>query len=179
MSKNNVNILRLDTTNPNKFSSLEIITSTPKNLSIDQLKVELLEISKFSVDAAFKRQHLATNKRLIALIWTPLIQSEVIDEMAKDHGVEKEVSSITESAMNGELDFNESLMKRVSMLEGLEEKKLSEILERLEYTKGARELSMPSKTWVQSCAISGGFTFFANALKDKLALITPSPMNLK
>ena len=100
-----------------------------------------------------------------------LIQSEVIDEMAKDHGVEKEVSTITDSAMNGELDFNESLIKRVSMLEGLDEKKLSDILDRLEYTKGAREfISAVKKLGYKVALISGGFTFFANALKDKLGL---------
>ena len=61
LSKNNVNILRLDTTNPNRFSSLEITTTIPKDLSIDKLKSELLEISnRHYVDAAFlKRQYLA------------------------------------------------------------------------------------------------------------------------
>jgi len=174
LSKNDVNILRLDTTNPNKFSSLEIITTIPKDLHIDQLKTDLLEISnKFSVDAAFLKDNIwRRNKRLIVFdMDSTLIQSEVIDEMAKDHGVEKQVSEITEAAMNGELDFNESLIKRVSMLEGLHEKKLSDILDRLEYTIGAREfISAVKKLGYKVALISGGFTFFANALKEKLDL---------
>ncbi len=174
LSRNNVNILRLDTTNPLKFSSLEIITTIPPKLSVDDLKAELLEISnKFSVDAAFLKDNIwRRNKRLIVFdMDSTLIQSEVIDEMAKDHGVEDRVSEITESAMNGELDFNESLIRRVSMLEGLEEKKLSEILDRLEYTKGAKEfISAVKKLGYKVALISGGFTFFANALKEKLGL---------
>jgi phosphoserine phosphatase len=174
LSNNNVNILRLDTTTPNSFSSLEIITTIPPSLIVDKLKAELLEISnKHSVDAAFLKDNIwRRNKRLIVFdMDSTLIQSEVIDEMAKDHGVEKEVSEITELAMNGELDFNESLIKRVSMLEGLEEKKLGEILDRLEYTKGAREfISAVKKLGYKVALISGGFTFFANALKEKLGL---------
>ena len=174
LSKNNVNILRLDTTNPNRFSSLEITTTIPKELSIDELKSELLEISnRHYVDAAFLKDNIwRRNKRLIVFdMDSTLIQSEVIDEMAKDHGVEKEVSSITERAMNGELDFNESLIERVSMLEGLDESRLQDILSRLEYTKGAKEFIGAVKSLGYKVAlISGGFTFFANALKDKLGL---------
>ena len=174
LSKNNVNILRLDTTNPNRFSSLEITTTIPKDLSIDELKSELLEISnRHYVDAAFLKDNIwRRNKRLIVFdMDSTLIQSEVIDEMAKDHGVEKEVSSITERAMNGELDFNESLIERVSMLEGLDESKLQDILSRLEYTKGAKEFIGAVKSLGYKVAlISGGFTFFANALKEKLGL---------
>jgi phosphoserine phosphatase len=174
LSNNNVNILRLDTTNPNRFSSLEITTTIPKDLSIDQLKSELLEISnRHYVDAAFLKDNIwRRNKRLIVFdMDSTLIQSEVIDEMAKIHGVEKEVSSITDRAMNGELDFNESLIERVSMLEGFDEKNLQDILSGLEYTKGAKEFIGAVKSLGYKVAlISGGFTFFANALKEKLGL---------
>ena len=173
-SEENVNILRLDTTNPRSFTSLEIMTLVPEEIDMNQLKTKLLEISNtYQVDAAFLKDNVwRRNKRLIVFdMDSTLIQSEVIDEMAKSHGVADEVIKITDMAMNGEIDFDESLKKRVSYLKGMNKNELKNILENLTFTPGAEDFIKTVKSFGFKVAlISGGFTFFAEALKEKLGL---------
>ncbi len=97
-----------------------------------------------------------------------LIQTEVIVELAKYAGVEKEVSDITEAAMRGEIDFNESLIKRVSLLKGIDESALQEIAENLPMTEGVDILiSNLKKVSFKTAILSGGFTFFGRHLQQK------------
>lgn len=87
-----------------------------------------------------------------------LMDGETIDLFAKELGIEKKVSVITEMAMNGELDFFESLTKRVSFLKGLEESKINKICSTLTYNKGAKELIAYLKNkGVRVICFSGGF----------------------
>ena len=174
LSDHNVNIHRIDTIDPEEFKALEITTSVTKDIDWDKLKQKLIAISNsFQVDAAFIRDDVwRRNKRLIVFdMDSTLIQTEVIDEMALEHGVGSQVKKITERAMNGEIDFNESLLERVRLLNGLEEQKLNLILERLEFTPGAEKFIKTVKSLGYKVAlISGGFSYFADALKRKLNL---------
>jgi len=100
-----------------------------------------------------------------------LIQAEVIDELARKAGVYDKVSEITESAMRGEIDFDESFKQRVALLEGLEESVMKEIAESLPVTEGAERLFKTLKKYGYRTAIlSGGFTYFGNYLKSKLGI---------
>jgi phosphoserine phosphatase len=100
-----------------------------------------------------------------------LIQVEVIDELAKAAGSGEEVAAITEAAMNGELDFRESLTRRLSLLEGLPESVLEEIAERLPITEGAERLIGTLDSLGYTTAIlSGGFTYFGRFLQRKLGI---------
>jgi phosphoserine phosphatase len=121
----------------------------------------------FLKDNVFRR-----NKRLIVFdMDSTLIQTEVIDELADLCGVGEEVKLITHRAMNGEIDFDESLKLRVSKLKGLDTKKMQEILDRLPLTPGVEDFLRTVKNLGYKVAlISGGFTFFADALKAKLGL---------
>lgn len=112
------------------------------------------------------------NKRLIVFdMDSTLIQAEVIDELAKANNAGEEVSEITERAMNGELNFDQSLKERVSKLKGLDVSKMQNILEELPLTPGVEEFITKVKSHDYKIAIiSGGFSFFANALKEKLGL---------
>ena len=174
LAANGVNIHRIDCTNPERFNSLEITTTLGEETDISSLKKELMQISnRYQVDAAFLRDNVwLRNKRLIVFdMDSTLIQTEVIDEMAIEHGVGEEVIKITESAMNGEIDFDESLKRRVKLLEGMPESSLQNILERLKYTSGVQEFVEKVKVLGYKLAvISGGFTFFANAIKKDLGL---------
>ena len=174
LSENNVNIHRIDTIDPNKFTALEITTSISGSMNWDQLKEKLIAISnEHQVDAAFIRDNVwRRNKRLIVFdMDSTLIQTEVIDEMAIEHGVGDKVKEITDQAMNGELDFKQSLTERVKLLSGMDEQKLRVILDRLEFTPGAEKFIKTVKSLGYKVAlISGGFTFFAEALKEKLYL---------
>ena len=96
-----------------------------------------------------------------------LIQTEVIDRMAEEMGLEQEVAAITERAMNGEIDFTKSLLTRVSKLKGLKVSQLQKILDNLSYAPGVEKFIKTVKSLGYKVAIiSGGFTFFANALKN-------------
>lgn len=174
LASHGVNILRIDKVSPQKFTSLEILTTVKRTTDNNLLKQELIGISNdHKIDIAFLRDNVfRRSKRLIAFdMDSTLIQAEVIDELAKAHGVGAEVSAITERAMNGEIAFNESLIQRVSKLKGLEAKKMNQILESLPLTEGVEEfVKTIKKLGYKVAIISGGFTFFASALKEKLNL---------
>lgn len=99
-----------------------------------------------------------------------LIDIECIDEVADLAGVKTEVSRITEAAMRGEIDFAESLTRRVAQLEGLPESALAEVYERrLKLNPGAETLIAALKgAGIHTVLVSGGFTFFTDRLKTRL-----------
>lgn len=123
-----------------------------------QLKGSLLELSsRLNLDLAWQRDDaFRRSRRVVALdMDSTLLQAEVIDELAKEAGVGDEVSAITEAAMRGELDFDESLRKRVQSLAGLSESVLPKIAERLVLTEGAERLltrdRVPCKAGSATC----------------------------
>jgi phosphoserine phosphatase len=99
------------------------------------------------------------NRRLVCFdMDSTLIQTEVIDELADLAGGGTS-TAITEAAMNGEIDFKESLNKRMALLEGLSEEVLQTVAENLPITKGAHRLMKALKYYGYKTAIlSGGFT---------------------
>jgi phosphoserine phosphatase len=100
-----------------------------------------------------------------------LIQTEVIDELAELAGVGEEVKAITESAMNGEIDFDESFKSRMKLLKGLSENVLHEVAVNLPITKGARRLIDTLKNYgFKTAILSGGFTYFGHYLQKELGI---------
>lgn len=99
------------------------------------------------------------------------IKIECIDEIAKLAGTGDEVSAITAAAMRGELDFEQSLRRRVATLKDAPEQILSRVRERLPLMEGLRETvaALKQQNWKVAIA-SGGFTYFADYLKEMLAL---------
>jgi phosphoserine phosphatase len=98
-----------------------------------------------------------------------LMDGETIDFLAASLGLEEKVSSITEKAMQGELDFFESLTTRVGLLKGLEEKKVKEICYSLPYMPGAKEtISELKKRGYKVVVFSGGFRTATSYAKDIL-----------
>ncbi|MDE6188234.1 MAG: phosphoserine phosphatase SerB [Duncaniella sp.] len=97
-----------------------------------------------------------------------LIETEVIDELAIRAGVGDEVKAITERAMRGEIDFNESFKERVALLKGLDESVMKEIAESLPITEGLdRMMQVLKRVGYKTAILSGGFTYFGNYLKQK------------
>jgi phosphoserine phosphatase len=87
-----------------------------------------------------------------------LMDGETIDFLAKPLGLKDKVAAITEMAMRGELDFFESLIMRVKLLEGLEVKKVNEICHNLPYMPGAEEtIKALKKDGIKVIVFSGGF----------------------
>jgi phosphoserine phosphatase len=101
-----------------------------------------------------------------------LITIECIDEIADMQGLKPQVSAITESAMRGEIDFAESLRRRVSLLEGLDQSALQRVYdERLQLSPGAETLLAAARAaGIRTLLVSGGFTFFTEHLKPRLGL---------
>ncbi len=101
-----------------------------------------------------------------------LISIECIDEIADMQGLKLQVAAITESAMRGEIDFAESLRRRVALLAGLEEQALLRVYdERLKLNPGAEfMLSKLQALGIKTLLVSGGFMFFTERLKARLGL---------
>ena len=101
-----------------------------------------------------------------------LITIECIDEIADMYQLKPQVSAITEAAMRGEIDFAESLRRRVALLEGLEESALQRVYdERLQLSPGAENmLSKLKEHGIRTLLVSGGFVFFTERLKARLGL---------
>lgn len=101
-----------------------------------------------------------------------LIQCECIDEIADFLGIKQEISEITERAMQGKLDFSESLIERVQLLAGLDAKVLEQVYqERIKLTDGAESLirTVQEHGWKVGL-VSGGFTYFTDRFKTLLNL---------
>jgi phosphoserine phosphatase len=101
-----------------------------------------------------------------------LINIECIDELADFAGRKAEVSAITEAAMRGEMDYRDSLKKRVSVLAGLNARVLARVFsERLLLNPGARELlDALQNANIHTALLSGGFTYFTERLRIELGL---------
>ncbi len=101
-----------------------------------------------------------------------LISIECIDEIADMQGLKPQVATITEEAMQGKIDFAESLRRRVSLLKGLDEGALQRVYdERLKLNPGAEAmLTELKKQGIKTLLVSGGFVFFTERLKLRLGL---------
>ena len=126
------------------------------------------------IDCAYvpETQTLKNIKLAVMDMDSTLINIECIDEIADMMNIKPQVAEITESAMRGEIEFKESLTRRVALLKGLEESALHHVIdERLKLNPGAQ-------IWIDACKangiktllVSGGFEFFANHVKANLGL---------
>ena len=100
-----------------------------------------------------------------------LMDGETIDFLAKDYGIENEVKKITQKAMAGEIDFFESLTYRISLLKGMEVKRVDEICQNLPFVKGAKDTitELKNKGYKVVC-FSGGYKNATIPAKEKLGL---------
>ncbi len=133
----------------------------------------LLLSSELNIDVAVQEDNAyRRNRRLVCFdMDSTLIEQEVIDELALEAGVGEQVAEITERAMQGELDFQQSFRARVALLKGLDASVLPKIAERLTITEGAERLISTLKALGYKTAIlSGGFQYFAEYLQAKLGI---------
>ncbi len=129
--------------------------------------------SGLDVDIAFQEDNMyRRTRRLVCFdMDSTLIEAEVIDELAKAAGVGDEVIAITEAAMRGELDFQESFRRRVSLLKGLDENVLAGIAEQLPITEGAERLiATLRRLGYKTAILSGGFNYFGRYLQSRLGI---------
>ena len=138
------------------------------------MRVEFLATAQeLSIDIAFQRESIfRRNRRIFAFdMDSTLIQGEVIDELAKMAGVGEQVVRITEAAMRGEIGFDESFTRRVALLKGLPAERVHSLVDTIPLADGAERLIRTLRLLGYKTAIlSGGFTFFARSLQQRLGI---------
>lgn len=143
-----------------------------KDLSV--MHATFLQLSQsLDIDVAIQEDNVfRRNRRLVCFdMDSTLIQNEVIDELARVAGVGDKVGRITARAMAGELDFKESFARRLALLRGLPESELEKVAESIRVTDGAEALVRTLKHYrFRTAIISGGFTWFARRLKERLGI---------
>ena len=125
---------------------------------------------------------LRTHKLACFDMDSTLIEQEVIVELAKAAGVGDKVEAITEAAMRGEIDFDESFAQRVALLKGLSTDVLDEICTRLILSTGARTtISALKALGYHTVLVSGGFTYFARYIAEQLGIdeVHANPLDIE
>jgi phosphoserine phosphatase len=159
-------------------TGLEMLVSVPSNggheAADTALRSTLVQIAaRGELDLAVERVGLARRaKRLVVFdVDSTLVQGEVIEMLAERAGCGTQVRAITEAAMRGELDFTQSLRRRVALLAGLPVGVLAEVTSALVLTAGARTTVRTLKRLGFRCgAVSGGFTQVVQPVAEDLGL---------
>ena len=142
--------------------------------SADELRQSLLKLAgEQNIDIAYQEDNIFRRSRQLVVfdMDSTLIDAEVIDELAVEAGVGEQVAAITEAAMRGEVDFKQSFVQRVALLEGLSEGVLQTVAKRLRLNDGAEYLLKSLKQLgFKTAIVSGGFTFFARHLQKQLGV---------
>jgi phosphoserine phosphatase len=174
LADHQVNIERITKLTQGQLRCVEFLITTPPDLDVKALTRKLLHAAtSLGVDIAVQKESLYRRaKRLVVMdMDSTLIQIEVIDELARLAGVGAAVAEITERAMNGELDFQEALRARVTLLKGLEASALEQVYRNIPFTPGAKTLvRILKRLGFKTAVISGGFKFFTDRLKEELGL---------
>lgn len=174
LAKRGGNIERIFRLSAGALASVEITLGLGSSEDAEGLKRDLLKLAMESpFDVALQREGLyRRSKRLVVMdMDSTLIQIEVIDELARAHGVVDEVAKITERAMQGEMDYNEALRQRLALLKGLDVGVLRKIAGSLPLTDGAETLiRVLRRLGYRTAVLSGGFSIAAEALKARLGI---------
>lgn len=173
----------LETLSSNGFTSIEppVLNSTEHRAEVsftsEKSQHELKELLRVTLSDSdydgfvLQQGHNLNPQLLIMDMDSTLVQAETIDQIADHVGRMAEVSAITESAMRGELDFSQSLKKRVAMLEGLPKAQLEQVHDALPLTSGAESLiAAANKNNCLTVLVSGGFTYFAQPIANRIGI---------
>ena len=174
LAEENANIEMISGDTHHGARSYEMVVNIVGVASVDRLKSRIMAKSrKLNVDLAVQSMVAhRKNKRMICFdMDSTLVEMEGIDEMARKAGVHREVARITDKAMRGDFDFEESLRQRVAMLKGLSLDDVTAIRNQMIVSQGADALLTTLK-WLgfKLGIVSGGFDIFADYLKDKFSL---------
>ncbi|GAA3898116.1 hypothetical protein GCM10022228_05980 [Halomonas cibimaris] len=160
---------------PGRAACLAVELSGPAlaggRVDVEALREEALALGREEgVDIAIQAaDEWRGHRRLVCFdMDSTLIKTEVIDELARRHGVGDEVAAITERAMRGELDFQQSFRARMARLEGLDEAVLEDIAATLPLMDGLETLMEGlARYGYRTAIISGGFSYFARHLQKR------------
>ncbi len=164
-----------DLVNAEKVTPLNAQAVRLENVHCDQdLKAQIeAKCLAARLDMTLSPSRKISDFKLVAMdMDSTLITIECIDEIADMQGLKPQVSEITEAAMRGELEFKESLTRRVALLKGLDASALQKVYdERLQLSLGAEAmLAAIKQAGMKTLLVSGGFTFFTDHMKARLGL---------
>jgi phosphoserine phosphatase len=165
--------LSLAVHSPDANACVELTVSGDSSSEQSMRAAFLATAHDLKIDIAFQRESIfRRNRRLFAFdMDSTLIEGEVIDELARLAGVADEVTKVTESAMRGQIEFQQSFRRRVALLRGLPEVRVHELLDTIPLVEGAEQLIGTLKMLGYKTAIlSGGFNFFAQHLQKRLGI---------
>ena len=155
------------------------IKLSQKNIDIIKKLKNFLNIKNIDFNI-INPQKTRIKKLLLADMDSTIIQEESLDEIAKLIGLEKEVSIITNEAMNGRINFEQALIQRVKMLKDQPIEILNEIKNNINLNNGAKELIKTMNfNGAKTVLVSGGFSFLTNHLKDNLGFHYAHANNLQ
>ena len=174
LAEENANIEMISNLTRHCASCVELTIDVNGVKNLGHLKERVIAKShELNIDLALqKMEAYRKNKRLVFFdMDSTLVDMEIIDEMAQRAGVFKEVSRITEKAMRGDIDFEESLTQRVALLKGLRVEELEKIRNDMKLSEGAKDLvDTLKRLGFKLGLVSGGFDYFSDFLKEKLGL---------
>lgn len=171
----NASIRAIEQLSSGGLTALEMRVDLPGgDAELALVRHRLLELGlEQEIDLAVQREGLLRRTLRLAVMDmdSTLIPVEVIDELARMHGVAEQVQRMTADAMAGELDYTESLRRRVALLEGLDVAKVDALVDNLPLTPGAERLvGVLKRLGFKTAVISGGFDVAANRVKQRLGL---------
>lgn len=141
---------------------------------LGDIRAGLVEaVTRRPIDVAIQPDGFERRARRVVVmdVDSTLIENEVINLLAEEAGVGEEIGMITEAAMRGEIDFEESLRRRVSLLAGLDEPAIERVADRITLTKGAKTfIRTLRRLGLVTAIVSAGFTRFADALAEDLGI---------
>jgi len=165
------NIERISRLSKYPVVSYELVVSSG---DLDEMRAGLVEAAaRLSIDVAIQPDGLLRRaKRIMVMdVDSTLIEDEVIDLLAEEAGVRDEVEGLTAAALAGEIDFEQSLRKRVELLEGLDEAALARVAEEISLTRGARTfIRTVKRLGMVTAVISAGFSQFTDPVAEELGI---------
>ena len=174
LAQQNVNIQKIAKLTEQSLSCVELLVQLPKRLNEKTFSEKLLLLAReLDIDIAVQPANLFRRaKRMIVMdMDSTLVAHEAIDELAREHGVFEQVQAITARAMQGKMNFCESLKQRVALLKGLPLSNVEKVVQQVKLNPGAERLIAVLKhLGFKIGIVSGGFAEFAHFFQAKLKL---------
>jgi phosphoserine phosphatase len=174
LSQNNANIETIRQFHGKDLVALELLIDISNTEDLEKLKQEIMGAAEvLNFDVALQKENVfRKSKRLIVFnTVTTLIDTDIIEEIAKVAGVQRELSTLTKAALKDEDKFKASIQERVAILKGVSLDALKYVASNLRWTMGARELiDMLKQMAFKIALISGSLTYFTDILKEELGL---------
>jgi phosphoserine phosphatase len=171
LAKRKCNIERIKMISRGGLGAMEMEVDL-REVASESLRSDMIKVARdIGVDLVVQSaQAYQRRKKVIAFdMDSTIVDTEIIDELAKLAGVGGQVAAITERGMQGRMDYIESLRERVALLKGLSVKALEAFARTIRLTRGSEELvSALKEMGFKLALITGGFTFFTERIKKKL-----------